>query len=176
MPQVKGKFITIAGTLMSLYKEHRQKADHLLFKKTGKHYDELEPEGFYDVTLFDEFMHKYAEASITGKKALLTLGRQVFPLIKNTQGLPPNTDSALTLIRFSAKQFVHDHQGLPPIKIIRATEGNVILHLPNIGYDCFMVEGVYLGILEMFGLKTGQIEHSKCVKKGDRICEFAITW
>ena len=175
MPQVKGKFIALTGTLMNLYKEDQQKANELLFKKTGKYFNELDPEGFYDTSIFDAFMHKYAEASITGEKALFTLGRQVFPLIKKTQGLPPDTDSALKLIVFSAKQFVHDHKGLPPIKIITAKEGNVILRIPDTAYDCIMIEGVYMGILRMFGV-TGQVKQNNCVKKGGKFCELAISW
>ena len=176
MPQVKGKFITMAGYLMAVYKEEQLKADEMLFLKIGKHFNELDAEGFYDVSIYDEFMRKYAEASITGEKAILTLGKNTFPLIKRTVGLPSHINSALDLIKFSAQQFVNDHKGLPPITILKAERWNVILKLPKLGYDCLVVEGVYLGILEIFGIRNGRIAHNTCVKKGDPYCRLEINW
>ena len=38
MAEVKGKFITLAGSLMGLYKENQKCADKQLFQATGKHY------------------------------------------------------------------------------------------------------------------------------------------
>jgi len=161
---------------MSLYKKQQKEADDQLFKKTGKYFKELDPDGFYDVEIFEAFIQKYTKASYTGEKALLTLGKRIPPHIKKTQGIPPDIDTALKLILFSAKQFAYDHQGLSPIKIMRAKEGEVHLRLPNIGYNCLMIEGVYLGILNIFGIKTGKIDHKKCIKKGNSCCEFIITW
>ncbi len=43
--EVRGKFITLAGHLMSLFKEGLKSADDELYRKTGKHYNELDPEG-----------------------------------------------------------------------------------------------------------------------------------
>ena len=109
MAQLKGKFIILAGHLMTFYKEQQKVADDLLFQRIGKHFKELDPNGWYDVERYNDFMQKYAEASLTGKEAILTLGRQTFPLIKRTQGFPPHIKTVLDLIKFSVEQFLDDH-------------------------------------------------------------------
>jgi len=73
MADIKGKFITLCGELMSVYKDKLKEADDVLFKKTGLHYNELDPEDFYDTKILRMFMDKYAEGSITKEKALITL-------------------------------------------------------------------------------------------------------
>ena len=150
MPQVKGKFITMAGLLMSIYEEQQKKADDMLYQKLGKHFKELDPEGFYDAKIYNDFMHKYAEASITGEKAILTLGKNTFPLIKETQGLPPHINSALELIKFSAEQFSKDHRGVAPIKILEAKEGNVAFFTSSL----FLIRLLFIG-MGLFGYFRG---------------------
>ncbi len=51
MAQVKGKFITLTGFLMALYQKPREDADQILYQQVGKHWNELEPEGWYDTKL-----------------------------------------------------------------------------------------------------------------------------
>ena len=65
MAKLKGKFITLAGSLMSLYKKEREIADRDLYAKVHKHWNELEPEGWYDTSLFSLFLESYAKASIS---------------------------------------------------------------------------------------------------------------
>jgi predicted hydrocarbon binding protein len=44
-------------------------------------------------------------------------------------------------------------------------------------YDCILIEGVYEGILEkMCGIKQYKVIQTRCVKKGDPVCEYDITW
>jgi hypothetical protein len=178
MIETKGKFLTLAGSLMSLYPEQREKADAILFSRTGKHWNELEPDGWYDTDIYQVFLDTYCRSSVSGDRAVFTLGKNYFPTIKKLGGVPDDINNALDLIIFSTGSFADDHRGpgIRPIKVIKAVEGDVVLDIPDCGYDCRLGEGVYLGILEMFDIKDGKVEQVKCVKNGDLSCEFHITW
>lgn len=177
MAEVKGKFISLAGALMRVYEEKLEEADSYCRKTTGKHYNELDPEGWYPVDLLKRFIEKYTEASITGERAIVTLGAKVYPTIERTVGLP-KFKSPLEAILFEAEGFLSDHRGsdVVPRKFLRKEEGLVVVEAPAPGYDCLLYEGVYLGILEMAGVTTGTCEQTRCVKKGDPTCEFHIQW
>ncbi len=82
MADVKGKFISLAGSLMNVYQSALLEADKKLFLATKKHWNELDPEGWYDTKLFNLFMTTYATASPSGETAIVTLGRNVYPTIK----------------------------------------------------------------------------------------------
>ena len=178
MLEVRGKFIRLAGRLMTLYPEQRKKADAVLAARTGKHWDELDPAEWYEADLYKVFLDTYCESSVTGEKALLTLGRNVFPTKKKLGDLPDDITSALDLLVYSTRSFTEDHRGagIRPVRIVKASEGEVILDIPDHGYDCRVDEGVYLGILGMFGIDNGVVEQVRCKKKGDSSCEFHIAW
>lgn len=59
MTEVRGKFIRLAGSLMSLYPQQREKADAFLVERTGKHWDELDPMEWYDAEIFKVFLDTY---------------------------------------------------------------------------------------------------------------------
>ena len=42
MAEVKGKFITLVGSLMTTYKEQLNNFNQHCYSKTGKHWDELD--------------------------------------------------------------------------------------------------------------------------------------
>jgi len=84
MLEVRGKFIRLAGRLMTLYPEQRKKADAVLAARTGKHWDELNPAECYEADLYKVFLDTYCESSVTGEKALITLGRNIFPAKSST--------------------------------------------------------------------------------------------
>ena len=163
MAEVKGKFIMLCGSLMSLYKKQLEEADNVLFSKTGKRCKDLEPEGWYDTKIFDLFMKKYSEGSIAGESAIVTLGRLVYPTVKDTMGLPANIKTPLDLIMFEAEGFMLNHrgEGVVPRQFIIKKEGHVIVKAPAPGYNQKLYEGVYLGILEMFGIKDGKVSMVK---------------
>jgi hypothetical protein len=145
MPEVRGKFIKLAGNMMSLYPEPRKKADAVLFAKTGKHWNELDPAEWYASDVYKVFLDTYRESSVTGEKALITLGKKIFPTKKG-------------------------------LGEIQADSGEVVLDVPDHGYDCSVDEGVYLGILKMFDIESGRVEQQRCKKRGDPSCEFHINW
>jgi len=177
MSEVRGKYITLAGSLMGLYPQKRAEVDTLLFAQTGKHYNELEPEGWYDTKWIKMFLDKYVEASTTGANAVVTFGRKIYPTIK--AGLPHNLKTPLDFIKFEAEGFLSAHRGpeIKPRKFIKTTEGDVIIQavVPP-WHNSKMYEGVYIGILEMCGVKNGKVVQTKSQEKGDGITEFHITW
>ena len=178
MAEIKGKFVTLAGSLMSLYPDARAKADEILFRRTGKHWDELEPEGWYDTDIYKVFLDTYCGSSITGEKALITLGKNYFPTIEKLGGIPSDIGNAMDMIIHSTRSFASDHRGpsIRPIKVVKAEEGDVVLDIPDCGYDCRLGEGVYLGILGMYGIGGGRVYQTRCIRNGDPSCEFHINW
>ena len=55
-------------------------------------------------------------------------------------------------------------------------DGHVIVQAPAPGYNSKLYEGVYLGILEMCGVKTGKVIQTQSQENGDPTSEFDITW
>ena len=178
MPEVRGKFITLAGSLMTLYPEQREKADAVFFDAVGKHWKEVDPDSWYDAQLYKIFLETYCAGSVAGEGGLVNLGRYIFPTKQELGELPQDLDSALDLLVYSTKSFTDDHRGpgIRPVEIIKAEEGDVIFDIPDHGYDCRVDEGVYLGILGMFDIENGVVEQTKCKMRGDPSCVFHITW
>jgi hypothetical protein len=174
MAEVKGKFITLAGSLMGLYKENQRRADEQLFQATGKHYAELDPEAWYDTRLFDIFMKEYAKGSPAGERAIVTLGRNVYPTIKKTSGLPPEIKTVLDSLVFEAKGFELNHRGadVKPRKFIKKEDKHIIVQAPAPGYSQKLFEGVFLGIIQMYGINNGKV----IMTKGAPEFEYDITW
>lgn len=174
MAEVKGKFITLAGNLMTLYEKYQQIADEKLYKNIGKHFNQLDPEGWYDTKYFNTFMEEYAKGSPTGEFAIVTLGRNIYPTIKKTAGLPPDIKTPLDLIIFEAKGFELAHRGadVKPRKFIKKRDGHVIVQAPAPGYSQKLYEGVFRGILEMYDIKTGKV----IMTKGAPVFEYDISW
>ena len=174
MAEMKGKFITLAGVLMSAYQQALESADKELVAMTGKTHKELDPEGWYDTKIFELFMAKYAEGSPTGEGALVTLGRMVYPTIKRTAGIPEKMTTPLQLILWEAEGFALNHRGndVTPRKFIKKEEGCVIVQAPAPGYNQKLFEGVYLGILEMYGIKNGRVS----MTRGAPEFEYEIVW
>jgi hypothetical protein len=171
MAEVKGKFITLGCSLMTVYPEAQTKANNYLKKETGRGWNELEQEGWYDTKIFNEVMELYAKSSLTGIKAIVTLGRKVYPTIKKSVGIPDNIKTPLDFIKFEAKGFLLNHKGddVIPRKIIKSIDKEVIVQAPAPGYNEKLYEGVFLGILEMCGITTGKVEN---IGKST----FKITW
>lgn len=178
MAEVKGKYITMIATLMSMYEKEKKEADASLFDQLGKHYDELTPEGWYDIKWIILFLNAYVRASPSKEYALVTFGRQVYPALKKANLLPTHLKTPLDYIKFEAEGFSRDHKGpeVKPRKFIKAVDKDVIVEAPSPGYNSKMFEGVYLGILEMLGIKTGKVVQTKSQEKGDNTSEFHITW
>jgi len=174
MADIKGKFITLCGELMSVYKDKLKEADDVLFKKTGLHYNELDPEDFYDTKILRMFMDKYAEGSITKEKALITLWTGVYPLIKRTVGFPDYVKTPLDLLKYEMDGYLANHRGsdIKPRKLVEAVDGKVVICAPAPGYSQKFYEGVYLGILKMFGVKNRNV----VMTKGAPDFEYTITW
>jgi len=178
MTQVKGKFITLTLGLMSPYRKAFTQADAVVLRQTGSHWNELDPEGWYDVQIFGEAMELYARASITGDKALITLGREIYPTIKQTSGLPAHLKTPLEFILYEAEGYLANTrgEGVKPRRFIHSREGDVLVEAPAPGYNPKLFIGVFLGILEMCGVQTGKVIQTKAERNGDGTDEFHITW
>lgn len=178
MAQVKGKYITMVASLMGTYKDARKEVDDELFSQTGKHYNEIEPEDWYDTKWIKMFLDAYAKASPSKEYAMVTFGRQVYPAMKKDNLLPLHLTTPLDYIKFEAEGFRMDHKGtdVKPRRFIKAVDKEVLIEAPAPGYQSKLYEGVYLGILEMLGIRTGKVVQTKSQEKGDNTSEFHITW
>jgi hypothetical protein len=178
MAQLRGKYITMMGAFMGAYQNARKEVDDLLFAQTGKKYNELEPEGWYDTKWLHLFQEAYVKASPSKEVARVTYGRSIYPSLKRANLLPTNLKTALDFIKYEADGFKDSHKGtdVKPRKFIKLTEGDVIVEASAPGYNSKLYEGIYLGILEMLGIKTGKVVQTKSQEKGDSTSEFHITW
>ena len=178
MAEVKGKFITLTLGLMSPYRKAFNAADALVFRETGRHGIALDPEGWYDARIFGKAMDLYAQASITGETALITLGKEIYPTIKHTIGLPARLKTPLEFILYEAEGYLANTrgEGVRPRRFLHAKEGDVLVQAPAPGYNPKLFIGVFLGILEMCGVTDGVVVQTKAVANGDETDEFHITW
>lgn len=173
MAQVRGKFITLIGSLMGIYKDAREQANGKLFAATGRNYNELDAEGWYECEYYINFMDEYVKASVSKQKALITLGKQVYPTIKRTVGIPPEIKTPLDCILFEAEGFLFSHKGIDvsPRKFIKKEEGHVIVQAPSVGYPEIFMQGVFEGILDMY-----EVAGSVTITKAAPVCEYEIKW
>ncbi|PLX04564.1 MAG: hypothetical protein C0594_09060 [Marinilabiliales bacterium] len=160
MAEVKGKFITLTCMLMQNNPEVLKKADEYLEDETGCTHMELDPEEFYDTKLWDTTMTIYSEAHDDPKQAIINLGKRVYPTIKRTAGMPPHLKTPLDFVRFEAEGYLANHNGddVIPRKIINESEKEITMYAPAPGYNEHLYIGVWLGILEMIGINTGQVD------------------
>lgn len=178
MVEVKGKFITLAAGFIKIYPKHFDKANRFIFQKTGLYQDKLDPEGWYDVRIYTYVMDCYVDASITNEKALVTLGRSIYPTIKKTVGFPPGLETPMDFIEFEAQAYLDNLRGpgIRPRKIIKPSDRHAVIRFRMDEQPCKIGEGVYQGILEMTGHPEGTVEHKKCIRDGEPECEFHVKW
>lgn len=177
MLKVKGKFISLAGYLMSSNKNAKMKCDALLYEKIERTSMQLDPEEWYDNQILTDFIKIYSDFSEDSEQAIICLGKKVYPLIKQTIGLPEFIKSPLDLMLFEAEGFLQNNkgEGIIPRKFIKKEEGHVIVQAPApipTKENQKLFEGVFLGILQMYGIKTGKV----VMTKGTPFFEYEITW
>jgi len=178
MAEIRGNLINLTGRLMSLYPDAQEKADNILFEKLGKHWNEVTIDDWIDAKIWDVFMQSYIEGSPTGEMALITLGKNIYPAIKNAGQIPPEIDNPLKMLEFEGEGFKMYHKGadVKPRNFLRLDDHDVLVDAPSPGYNCKVIEGVFQGIVEMFDIQNVKVTQTKCVKKGDDTCEYHITW
>ncbi|HNF16090.1 MAG TPA: hypothetical protein PK453_20685, partial [Leptospiraceae bacterium] len=81
MAEVKGKFITLSCTLLETKPKAKQEALQKVKEMTGKEFDELDPEGWYDTKVFQAvFSSIEANTSVLlAKAAIKLIGQKVYP-------------------------------------------------------------------------------------------------
>ena len=178
MAEIRGNLIYLTGNLMGLYPDVQKNADNVLFQKSGKHWFDLTIDDWVDAAMWDLLMNAYAEGSITGQRALITLGRSIYPAIQKAGQIPPEIDSPIKMLEFEGEGFKLYHRGsdVVPRDFLKLTDHDVVVKAISPGYNCKVIEGVFYGIVEMFGFKDIKVEQIKCVKKDDPTCEYHITW
>lgn len=180
MAEVKGKFITLACSLLETKPEAKTAALTAVKQMTGKEWNELDPEGWYNTNVFEAVFKAIMDhtSPLLGWAAIKVIGRGVYPTIQRTVGLPTQLTTPEDFIKFEAEGFLANHRGADviPRKIIKAEPGMVVMEAPSPGYNCSLIEGVYEGILIMCDIRHGKVKQSRCVTKGDTTCEYVISW
>jgi hypothetical protein len=178
MAQIRGMMITQVCLLMTLYEEGQKKAADYVLQKTGKHYEDLDPNEFYDVEILNEALKIYSEYSPTRDRVYITHGTKVYPLLKQHVGFPPHLKTPLDFILFEAESFIQNHRGsdVIPRNFLKTDDRHIIVDAPSPGYNCKIIEGVFLGILKMLGEENGKVIQTKCIQRGDSTCIYDITW
>jgi len=98
----------------------------------------------------------------------------IYPQIKRTAGLPSHIKTPLDLLKYEMEEFLKSNRGsdVKPRKLVEAVDGKVVICAPAPGYSQKLYEGVYLGMLMMFGIKNGNV----VMTKGAPDFEYTITW
>ncbi|SFB78355.1 hypothetical protein SAMN05421780_101462 [Flexibacter flexilis DSM 6793] len=162
MVEIQGKFFTLIGMLMSNKPEHLEKANAYLESEIGLTHLELDPEDFYDITVWVRYLEIYQE-SLGGNKAEVakSVGKRIYPTVKRTSGFPPHLKTPLDFILFEAEGFKGAHLGdnIKQRTFLKKEEGlvEVVATPPCVGYPEGLIEGVYLGIMELCGIKNGKV-------------------
>jgi len=171
MAEIKGKFITLTGVLMSAKPEVLSKSNEQLQNDIGLNHLELDPEDFYDTKYWQLFISNYSNTFADPKKAIIDLGKRVYPTIKRTVGLPDHLKTALDYVKYEAEGFLANHSGddIIPRNIIEESDNHIIMYAPAPGYDETLYIGVWLGILEMCDIFSGKVE-----KTGEST--YKISW
>ncbi len=171
MANIKGKFITLSGHLLGGNQEVIAKANNFLENEIGLTHLELDPEEFYDVKLFSEFLEICFNNNGMKENGYVILGKRVYPTIKRTTGLPPHLNSTLDFILFEAEGFLanHEGEGVVPRTFLKKENGLVEIVAKAPGYNSKLYEGVFLGILEMCGETNGKVNIID-------VDTFKITW
>lgn len=180
MAKIKGKFIMMACSLLELNPAAKREASQTVKHLTGNAWGRLTPEGWYDASVIDA-VFQVAEkqyGNLMGPTVIKVMGRRVYPTIAKTVGFPDSLKTPLDWLKWEGNSFLNDHQGpdVIPRKFLITEPGHVVVEASIPGYTCLLTEGVFEGILEMCHIKTYNVTQTRCVKKGDLICEFDITW
>jgi hypothetical protein len=180
MAQIRGKFITMACSLLVLKPAAKAEAYQRVKSLTGKEWDQLEPEGWYDAE-GPEAVFQVAEkyhGAVMSRAVIKVMGRRIYPTIDETVGLPTHLKTPVDWLEWEGSNFLNDHRGpdVVPRKFIKTEPGHIVVEAASPGYNCFITEGVYEGILEICGVKDYKVTQTRCVKKGDAVCEYDIRW
>jgi predicted hydrocarbon binding protein len=180
MAQVKGKFITMACSLLENKPEAKADAAQRIKTLAKKDWNQLDPEGWYDTSIFEAVFKavEKQDGPVLGWASIKTMGRRVYPTIDKTVGLPKNLKTPLEWLKWEGNSFLQDHQGsgVFPRKFLKIEHNHVAVEAISPGYNCALIEGVYEGILEICKIKNYKVVQTRCVKKGDTACEYDITW
>jgi hypothetical protein len=180
MAEMKGKFITLATGLLRSHPGVRSAAIATVKRMTGRTPLELEPEGWYDTKVLDEFLKAVedGESPLVAWAAIKMIGENVYPTVYAAEGIPEQLKTPLDFYKFEAESFLHDHRGIDvvPRKFIRAEDRYIMIEAPSPGYNCALTEGVFDCILRMCRITRGRVRQTKCVRKGDSTCEYTIQW
>ena len=176
--EVRGNIINLTGILMNNYPEVQKMAGETLKKQSGRDWQTATFEDWFETKYWDLFIRTFAQASPGKEQALVGLGRKIYPMIKKTQGFPEGIDTPLKALQFEAQGFLLHHRGpdVKPRRFLKASEGDVVVDAQAPGYHCHVYEGVFLGILDLYGIKTAKVVQTECVRHGAAACQFHITW
>ncbi len=172
MIEIQGKFITLVCSFLEIYKTEIKKLDDQIRQKTGKGFGELDPDGWYNLELFDLAIESYRNASASKDLAYTTVGRYIYPTLKSVGAIPDHIlESPLSLVKFEAEGFNMSWRGdgIIPREFLKAVEGEVVVKAITPGSADKLMEGVYLGILNMCKVSNPKVE-----RLGDST--FRITW
>jgi hypothetical protein len=180
MAMLKGKFITMACSLLELNPKAKLEVAQGIKDMTGMEWKDLPSEDWFEAEV-EESIFKVVEkhnSPVMAASIIKAMGRRVFPTISKTTGFPEDLKTPLDFLKWEGESFLRDHKGsdVVPRKFIKTDPGHVIVEAVSPGYNCIHIEGVFEGILKMCKINEFKVEQTRCVKNGDPVCEYDITW
>jgi hypothetical protein len=180
MAEVKGKLITLATELLVSTPGIRSAAIFSILRTTGKDPRELEPDGWYETKVLDEFLKAVEEyeSPLVAWAAIKVIGQKIYPAIDAALCVSGRLRTPLDCLKFEARSFSDNYRGadVVPRKFIEADDHHIILDAPSPGYNCALTEGILDGVLRMCRTSHYTVKQTKCVQRGDSTCRFAVNW
>lgn len=169
----------MCGELMEiLYPKALETINSTLIRYTGKAWNKLDPNEFYDIRLFSECLQSYSSATKMGTKAISVFGRHFYPTIQSTYGIPPQIKTITDHLKYESEMFIKTHQGVnvEPRKITAKSEKEIQVLTKSVGYDPILFQGVFIGVFQTIGIRSVVVTHTKRQVSYNDYNEFKITW
>jgi len=155
MAEIKGKFIALAGILLSDKPELLEKANEQLVKKYGYTHQFIAYEDYYDSQIFSEFLVAYSTSQEQPEDALTYFGRRAIALLQRSSSFPGSISSVDELLKIQTEilEQNHHYEQLTWPSIVTSSAHSITIFAPAPEYDSRIFPGMWLELLEK-SLKT----------------------
>ena len=113
MAMVKGKYITMACSLLELNPKARLEVAQGIKEKTGMEWKDLPPEDWFEAHVQGyvlEVVEKH-NSPVMATSIIKAMGRRIFPTISKTTGFPEDLKTPLDFLKWEGESFIRDHKG-----------------------------------------------------------------
>lgn len=113
------------------------------------------------------------EASI--RAAGIAIGNRAYAnIVAQNKMKEPTPLGMMQALKWAASTMIRDPKGRGWI-ILSHDDSNVVMRRTQT-FNCILQEGLLLSLVERTGVEGADVEHEKCVRRGDEFCDYRVTW